>query len=155
MKKILDACCGSRMFWYDKNRDDTVYMDNRSFDDVLCDGRKLSIHPDIVADFRNIPFDDNSFNLVVFDPPHLKTAGKTSWIGKKYGTLSKDWKSDISQGFKECMRVLKKDGFLVFKWSEKEIKLSEVLKIIPFKPLFGTKSRADTHWLIFVKEGEA
>ena len=56
MKKILDVCCGSKMFWFQKERDDTVYMDNREVEDVLCDGRKLEIKPDIVADFRNIPF---------------------------------------------------------------------------------------------------
>ncbi len=26
MKKILDVCCGSKMFWFDKNRDDTIYI---------------------------------------------------------------------------------------------------------------------------------
>nr|DAW58410.1 MAG TPA: putative AdoMet-dependent methyltransferase [Caudoviricetes sp.] len=30
-KKILDVCCGSKMFWFQKNRSDTVYMDNREF----------------------------------------------------------------------------------------------------------------------------
>ena len=58
MKKILDVCCGSKMFWFDKDRTDTVYMDNRVLEDVLCDGRKLEIKPNIVADFRNIPFPD-------------------------------------------------------------------------------------------------
>lgn len=28
-KKILDVCCGSKMFWFNKDRTDTVYMDNR------------------------------------------------------------------------------------------------------------------------------
>lgn len=27
MKKILDACCGSRMCWFDKDNPDTVFMD--------------------------------------------------------------------------------------------------------------------------------
>ena len=27
--KILDACCGSKMFWFDKNNQDTTYMDIR------------------------------------------------------------------------------------------------------------------------------
>ena len=30
MKKILDACCGSRMCWFDKDNPDTVFMDWRS-----------------------------------------------------------------------------------------------------------------------------
>lgn len=52
--KILDACCGSRMFWFDKHNEDTVYMDNREIDTILCDGRKLEIKPDVIGDFRNI-----------------------------------------------------------------------------------------------------
>ena len=75
MKKILDACCGSKMFWFQKDREDTVYMDIREYEDILCDGRKLEIKPDVIGDFRNIPFQDNSFKLVVFDPPHLVKGG--------------------------------------------------------------------------------
>ncbi|HGZ2460521.1 TPA: SAM-dependent methyltransferase, partial [Enterococcus faecalis] len=29
MKKILDVCCGSRMFWFDKQNDQVLFMDNR------------------------------------------------------------------------------------------------------------------------------
>ncbi|MDR2878427.1 MAG: class I SAM-dependent methyltransferase [Fusobacteriales bacterium] len=151
MKKILDVCCGSKMFWFDKERKDTVYMDIREFSDILCDGRKLEIKPDIIGDFRNIPFPNNSFKIVVFDPPHLLKAGQKSWLAKKYGKLDQNWKEDIKQGFKECMRVLEAYGTLIFKWNEDQIKLSEILKIIEYKPLFGNK-RAKTHWLVFMKE---
>ena len=114
------------MFWFQKSRDDTVYMDNRELEDMLCDGRKLEIKPDIVADFRSIPFSDNSFKLVVFDPPHLVRVGEKSWLAKKYGHLGSNWK-------------------------EEQIKLSEILKLTDIKPLFGNK-RAKTHWLVFIKE---
>ena len=151
MKKILDACCGSKMFWFDKKNEDTIFMDNRTLEDTLCDGRRLIIKPDIVADFRDMPFDDNTFYLVVFDPPHLKQAGKNSWLAKKYGTLDKDtWPQDIRQGFNECMRVLKPNGTLIFKWNEEQIKMKDILKVIEYKPLFGNK-RAKTHWLVFMK----
>ena len=150
MKRILDACCGSRMFWFNKRNSDVVYMDNRQSTDTLCDGRKLEINPDIVADFRNVPFDDNTFYLVVFDPPHLKKAGKNSWLAKKYGVLGDDWRKDMAQGFKECMRVLKPNGTLIFKWNEEQIALKEILKVINAKPLIGNK-RSKTHWLVFMK----
>ena len=97
--------------------------------------RIIEIKPDVIADFTNLPFEDNSFYMVVFDPPHLKTLGATSWMAKKYGKLPKDWQSLIHDGFTECMRVLKPYGTLVFKWNESEIKSSEVLSAIPFKPL--------------------
>ncbi|XUD03028.1 methyltransferase [Enterococcus sp. AZ177] len=153
-KKILDACCGSRMFWYDKQNKDVLYMDNRQLDDTLCDGRSLKVEPDVVADFRFMPFDDNSFYHVVFDPPHLIKVGENSWLAKKYGKLDEsNWKSDIKQGFDECMRVLKTNGTLVFKWNEDQIKLAEILKVIDYEPLYGNK-RAKTHWIVFMKAGD-
>jgi hypothetical protein len=151
MKTILDACCGSRMFWFDKQNKNTVFMDYREIEDTLCDGRKLEVKPDIIADFRNIPFPDNSFKLVVFDPPHLLKVGENSWLAKKYGKLNSNWPNDLKTGFAECMRVLETYGILVFKWNEEQIKLSEILANIDFKPLFGDK-RAKTHWLVFMKQ---
>ena len=55
-KKILDACCGSRMFWFDKTNPDVLFADIRDEKHTLCDGRKLEIKPDVIADFRNMPF---------------------------------------------------------------------------------------------------
>lgn len=51
MKQILDACCGSRMFWFDKENPAAVFMDNRSFAQNLCDGRRFEVKPDLIADF--------------------------------------------------------------------------------------------------------
>lgn len=99
--KILDACCGSKMFWFDKKNENALYMDNRTLDTTLCDGRKLVVNPDIVADFKSMPFDDETFYLVIFDPPHLKNAGDTSYLKAKYGTLGSNWKDDIQQGLAE------------------------------------------------------
>lgn len=151
MKKILDVCCGPRMFWFDKSNENVVFMDNRVLHDTLCDGRKLDIEPDVLGDFRNIPFDDNTFSMVVFDPPHLRKVGKNSWLAKKYGELSDDWSQDLKQGFSECMRVLKPNGTLIFKWNEEQIKLKQILDLTEYKPLIGNK-RAKTHWLVFMKE---
>lgn len=101
----------------------------------------FSVEPDIIGDFRNMPFDNGFFDLVVFDPPHAFVS-KNSIIGKKYGTLNKKhWKIDIKQGFEECMRVLKNDGILIFKWSEPTIKVSEVLKLFNKKTFIWTYYR--------------
>lgn len=153
MKRILDACCGSRMFWFNKQREDTVYMDIREVDTELSDGRKLIVKPDVVADFRDMPFDSDTFHMVVFDPPHLLRAGDNSWLAKKYGKLNDSWELDIKRGFNESMRVLKPNGTLIFKWNEDQVKLRDVLKAIGVEPLFGNK-RAKTHWLVFMKDGE-
>lgn len=150
MKRILDACCGSRMFWFDKECQDAVFMDNRMLQTKLCDGRNLVIQPDIVADFRAIPFEDGSFYLVVFDPPHLLHAGKNSWLAKKYGLLGENWREDLKQGFCECMRVLKPNGTLIFKWCEEQVATSQILSLIDYKPLFGHR-RGKTIFLVFMK----
>lgn len=152
-EKILDVCCGSRMFYFDKDREDTVFMDIRKIEDTLCDGRKLEIKPDIVGDFRNIPFADNTFKMVVFDPPHLIKVGNKSWLAKKYGKLNDTWQDDLKLGFKECFRVLEEYGILIFKWNEQQIKLSEILKLTDVQPILGNK-RDKTHWLVFMKEVE-
>ncbi|HCL03097.1 MAG TPA: SAM-dependent methyltransferase [Lachnoclostridium phytofermentans] len=139
------------MFWFDKQNENVVFMDNRTLDDTLCDGRTLEVKPDIIADFRNMPFEDNTFRLVVYDPPHLINAGESSWLAKKYGKLNTDtWKQDLKQGFSECMRVLEDNGVLIFKWNEEQIKLKDVLNAIEYKPLFGNK-KSKTHWLVFMK----
>lgn len=156
MPRILDACCGSRMFWFDKKNPDVAFCDNRVLEDTLCDGRHLSINPDIVCDFTDLPFDDNTFYHVVFDPPHLVVVGETSWMAKKYGCLKSGWEQMLHDGFAECMRVLKPNGTLVFKWNETDIPVSKILKIIGYEPLYGHKSGKlqKTHWLCFMKNAE-
>ena len=152
-KAILDPCCGSRMFWFDANNQGVLFGDIRTEEHTLCDGRALSISPDMELDFRDMPFDNGSFKLVVFDPPHLRHAGQDSWMGKKYGILSEDWRDDIRRGFSECFRVLSNEGILIFKWAEVQIKVGEILKLTDEKPLFGHKSgkRSNTHWICFMK----
>lgn len=41
-KKILDVCCGSKMFWFDKNNKDVLFIDIREVETELCDGRKFN-----------------------------------------------------------------------------------------------------------------
>jgi len=150
--KILDACCGSRMFYFDKQNQDVLFGDIRKESHILCDGRKLEISPDIQFDFTRMPFKSNSFQMVVFDPPHLKHIGKNSWMFKKYGGLKKSWKEDLKNGFSECFRVLKTNGTLIFKWNETQIAVSEILKLTDQKPICGNRSgkQQKTHWVTFL-----
>ena len=152
-KNILDVCCGSKMFWFDKANKDVLFGDIRTERHTLCDGRSLEIKPDMEIDFTDLPFDDKSFKLVVFDPPHLVKLGKNSWMAKKYGILNNSWQDDIKAGFSECFRVLEPSGILIFKWNECQIKTSEILKLTNIEPLFGHPSgkRSATHWICFMK----
>lgn len=153
MKKILDVCCGSRMFWFDKQNPDVVFMDIRRESFVACDGRSIKVDPDVLGDFRDIPYPDKSFKLVVFDPPHFKDLGKNSYTAQKYGKLFPTWETDLKQGFDECMRVLDNNGVLIFKWNEFQIPVSKIIEIFGKEPLFGHKSgkNSKTHWMCFMK----
>lgn len=152
-KLILDACCGGRMFWFDKQNPLAVFCDNREFSGELCDGRTFEVKPDILADFTSLPFEDNTFRLVVFDPPHIMRGGDEAWIVKKYGRLPTDWERTIKAGFDECMRVLDAHGILIFKWCEDQIPVSKIIQVIGTAPLFGHKSgrTGKTHWMCFMK----
>lgn len=154
-KKILDVCCGGRMFWFDKKHPDALYVDNRKMEKTLfSNGQTFKVEPDEIMDFRNLPIKDNTYSLVVFDPPHLVRAGMTGWMTKKYGCLKKEtWREDIRKGFSECFRVLKEDGVLIFKWNTNDIPLKEILSLTPVQPLFGnrTPERQKTHWICFMK----
>lgn len=157
-KKILDVTCGARGIWFDKHHPAAIYCDKRTehFDGVFGTTpkkRNINIDPDVVCDFTDLPFDDNTFSLVVFDPPHVQGLKETSWIAKEYGVLSHDWREILKGGYKECMRVLKPDGVLIFKWSEVQIPASEVWKAIGERPLFGHHSgkKMNTFWAAFMK----
>lgn len=159
MKPILDACCGGKMFWVDKKDKRILSMDIRvNPPEKLSNGSLFAVTPDIVADFRDIPFPDSSFSMVIFDPPHLR-CGRRSFLFKKYGTLEKDWKDTLTKGFSECFRVLKPNGTLIFKWSDNFKKLSEILELTEEKPVITHKTKSNsgtafTYFVVFLKEGE-
>lgn len=88
MKPILDAACGSRMLYFDKNDDRVHFNDLSTEEKELCDGRKLVVSPETNWDFTQLPVPDESFYMVVFDPPHLLHAGDDSWLKAKYMTTT-------------------------------------------------------------------
>lgn len=141
------------MMWFDKKNPLAVFGDIRNEKHVLCDGRTLDVTPDVQMDFTNMPFEDNTFRLVAFDPPHIDNLGESSFMAKKYGVLKYHWRDDIRDGFKECMRVLKPYGVLIFKWNEQRVKLNDVLPLFSQQPLFGHTSgkHGKTIWLAFMK----
>jgi hypothetical protein len=158
---ILDPCSGSRMFYFDHHDPRVVFGDIRRETLTVSDQshgktggtRVIEIAPDIEMDFRDLPFYDGTFKMVVFDPPHLVRAGPKSWLAAKYGKLSDDWQQDLIIGFLECFRVLEPNGILIFKWCETQIPVSQILELTPQKPIFGHKSgkQQGTHWLCFMK----
>lgn len=84
------------MFWFDPNDPRALFIDKRQEIHAMDLGTESTkgrapavIAPDIVADFGAMPFPDESFHLVVFDPPHIlrHRGGLTGCFSKKYGML--------------------------------------------------------------------
>lgn len=164
---VLDAACGSRMFWFDRNDPRAIFADNRIESHILKDRtvpsglRSLEIKPAVMADFTAMPYPNNTFSLVVFDPPHLvvfdpphlTVAEPNGWQAKKYGRLEGNWREMLRQGFAECFRVLRPAGTLIFKWNEHNVPVVQILALTPNTPLFGQRcgKTAKTHWLVFMK----
>jgi hypothetical protein len=155
---VLDACCGGRMMWFNKANPLAIFQDRRREciewnEENGHPHRTLEINPDVIGDFTKMAFPDESFHLVAFDPPHFDSLGENSRTARMYGRLFGDWETDLSDGFRECFRVLKPFGTLIFKWNSTEIPLERVLALSPHPPLFGhtTGRQAKTHWLTFLK----
>lgn len=158
---VLDACCGTRMFWFNKHDERALFADKRQGTRIIDVGTPGTIGrtpkvvaPDVLQDFTAMNIPDNTFWHVVFDPPHFhKGAGATGRIAFDFGLLPDNWRDMLRDGFAECFRVLKPHGTLIFKWCEAEIPLREVLALTPEKPLYGHRSgkKAQTHWIAFMK----
>ena len=157
---VLDACCGSRMFWFDKQDGRALFVDKRRETwpiDIGTPGTKgrspIVVDPDVIADFTALPYPDATFALVVFDPPHIERAEAKGLLTRKYGHLTGEWREELRRGFAECFRVLRPEGVLIFKWAESDHPVSEILKLTEEKPLFGHRSgkQSATHWIAFMK----
>lgn len=150
--RILDATCGGRHLWFDKDRDDTIYVDRRVLPRGTIPVRpNWEVRPTVVASFTALPFADGSFDLVVFDPPHIiRDKPSKSYLRTKYGELRPDtWDTTLRTGFDECWRVLRPGGTLHFKWADGNKPLKEVLRLFPVEPLFKNKHRVS--WSVFAK----
>jgi SAM-dependent methyltransferase len=159
---VLDACCGSRMFWFDRADPRCLYVDNRREQCVRRQYNRprdyvIDVDPDTLADFTNLPFPAGTFDHVVFDPPHIVESSASGNVAKCYGVLRGEWREELRQGFAECFRVLRPGGTLIFKWNELAVPVREILALTPERPLYGHKSgkSSKTHWIAFLKPNSA
>lgn len=73
--RVLDPASGSRMMWFDRGHPDVVFGDKRRETVKVTDRshgradgtRTLTVDPDLLMDFRALPFEDGTFRLVAFD----------------------------------------------------------------------------------------
>ena len=159
MRPILDPASSMRSFYFNKQDKRVIFGDIREDEThILSNNQTITIRPDQVMDFKDIPYPTNTFKCVVFDPPHMLRLSEKSWMRKKYGVLdSQTWREDITQGFSECFRVLAPNGTLIFKWNEVSISLKEILTLTDQVPVLGHPSgkRMGTHWVLFIKPNES
>lgn len=66
--KVLDVTTGEKRMWND-NLYETLTFDGKPYCGITWFDGSLDSKADIVGDFRKLPFPDNSFDLIVFDPP--------------------------------------------------------------------------------------
>jgi len=159
---VLDACCGSRMMWFNDKDARALFVDNRKGIypvDVGTPGTigrsPIVVKPDMLADFAALPFPNESFWHVVFDPPHVMRKEALGVVTRRYGVLNGNWQEMIRSGFCECFRVLKPNGTLIFKWATTQIRIKEILALTPHEPLYGHQTRKHTHWCVFMKQDSA
>ncbi len=166
--KILDATCGFKGIWYQKNHPFVTFMDKRkgSFEHLktnpnykLKNNRRVVVNPDVVSEWKDAPFPNNHFDMIVFDPPHIVIErGKKppAMASNCYGYLYRDdWRKVLSEGIKKLFDILKPNGVFVLKWCENSIKVDEVIKLCPYPPLFGSNTKSKGHtsnfWILFIK----
>ena len=129
MKPVLDATAGNRHMWVNKKPDNVVFLDKEL---------NLRIPPHIFATWRYLPFRDDSFHCVIFDPPHVFSV--TSQFNRDpkarphgqnkipgwYGAFKsrRDATIQIIHAQREFSRVASR---MCFKWNEASMKLWNVL----------------------------
>jgi len=161
-KQVLDATTGGKHIWHaeQKDADQVVFADRRAVPAGEIDQQpNWKVAPDVTADYRQLPFKSEAFDLICFDPPHrVSDEGMESISGiieTKYGCLhAETWQDDLQRAFDELWRVLKSGGVLTMKWNDAMRSSSDILELLPETPLYGTNSakpNTETDWWVFHK----
>ena len=159
---ILDATAGNRMMWRHLENKESEYI-------VFIDKEPgLKIPPDIVCRWDDLPFPNDRFLCVIFDPPHTygfgdksvhsdPKAAKGSWWGNP--TTRGEWIRDIVSGQREFARV---SPTLCFKWNDCKLNLWNILSCLTeWKEIYrrrvfssGRLGRSRTHWVTLRRNSE-
>lgn len=130
---ILDATAGNRMMWRHLPNSDSEYI-------MFIDKEEnLKYQPDMICNWRELPFPDDRFLMVVFDPPHvwgfgdksihrdpsLSIEGAGSWWGNPKN--KRELVLDMIYGQREFARVA---PILCFKWNDNRMSLERALSCL-------------------------
>lgn len=120
---ILDACIGGALMydeWQKRLGDSFVSIDIRKGSyiqdsDKRWSAKTLEVKPVVLADLKKLPFRDNVFDSIVFDPPHF-SCGINSFLRKYYGSWDhQEVKASLKAANVEFARVLRDGGQLLLK----------------------------------------
>ena len=124
--QLLDVTVGSKKIYNGKEirlGDNLVGIDVRSGDFTIKKEKYghwadlvMIIKPTVKADLQHLPFKDNVFRMIIFDPPHLTSKSESSIMYRTYGGWTKSERLHIlPKANNEFKRVLKEGGFLILK----------------------------------------
>lgn len=147
--KILDMTAGGRNIWLDKFCPDAVFVDHR-----------VAMNPDVVADSTCLPFDNESFDLIVFDPPH-GNFGVGSNQSRLYGSYTLSEIREFMRGAAaEAHRVGRAEALMAFKWCNHDMRHDWALAILDpwWRALFGhvvsirSRHASTSQWFMLSKK---
>ena len=111
--RIIDVCCNKRRMWKgSKVASKVTYYD-----------RDASMQPDVVCEWSDMPDENGSVDVLVYDPPHMPDAAGSekslgqyaSGYGLGQGIKGDNINSIHGDFLTEARRVLKKDGLIFAK----------------------------------------
>jgi len=146
--------------WYQKNHPYVTFMDKRkeTFLSTHQNQKKRTykVDPDVVSEWKDAPFPDEYFDMIIFDPPHLiwKNEKKESTLDKQHGYFyANEYEKILKEGIDKLFRILKPDGVFILKWCELSVPVKKIIEMCPYPPLFGTRTGQanKTHWIVFIK----
>ena len=166
--KILDATCGFKGIWFQKNHPLVTFMDKRNgkYYFITPSGKKkcTKVNPDIVSEWKDAPFPDNYFDIVLASHvlEHVeddrKAMREVHRILKPDGILLlttpyETWEQELKVGIKKLFKILKPEGTFILKWNECNKPINKIIKLFPYQPLFGTRTGLNNKniWLVFLK----
>ena len=162
MKPVLDATAGNRHMWgRNKHPDGVIFLDKET---------NLRIKPDVIATWDQIPYPDDYFHCIIFDPPHVFS--ETSMYNKDpqarpngakkipgwYGAF-KDKREAIIQihgAQKEFARLAPR---MCFKWNDASLSIDRILTVftewdVQFMEQAPTRGKKpSTWWVKLVRKG--
>ena len=88
--------------------------------------------PNILASFCALPFVNESFNKILFDPPFIPWRGPPSFV-RDFGYFPNvaSMRKNLFQAWTEINRVCKPNGVVLFKWCNTGKSLNWVLNLRP------------------------